>query len=111
MGSSFQIRLTGIFLAFLLGLLVPGFLLGPVLFEGLSIDSITNLALITAICSGLLGVWLFVISCLAFPKDIEKILNLFQGSEAVIFFIPYMLMIGSKSVWYRLSKPSGFKRD
>jgi len=73
--------------------------------------SVTNLAFTTAISFGLLGVWLFIISCFAFPKDIEKILNLFQGSEAVIFFIPYMLVIGSKSVWYRLCKASGLKRD
>ena len=111
MESNVGTRLGGIFIACLIGIGIPVFLLGPVLFERVPLSAITSLALTTAIVCGLFGVWLFLMSCLASAKDVEKVLQPFQGSEAVILFLPYMLIICSKSVWHRFFPTKGTKRD
>jgi hypothetical protein len=95
-------RSAGIFFACLFGIGVPAFLLGPVLSGGVSIDSISTAALAASVAGGLFGLWLLVVSCLASAEDVKKVVESFQGSEAVLLFLPYLLVVGTKSVWRRL---------
>ena len=96
-----QLRFAGIFGSFLLGIALPAGLLGPVLFGGESLRAISTGALVTAVVSGVFGAWLLVVSCLASIKDLEKVLEPLQADMAVVLFLPYMFIVGTRSVWRR----------
>jgi hypothetical protein len=97
-----RLRLAGIFASLLLGIALPGGLLGPVLFGGDSLRAISTGALVTAVVSGVFGAWLLVVSCLASIKDLEKVLEPLQADMAVVLFLPCMFIVGTRSVWRRI---------
>ena len=103
-------RFAGILSACLFGIGVPGFLLGPVLFDGVSLDAISTSAFAGAIACGVLGVWLLLVSSLAPVEDVRKVLESFQASEAVLLFLPYILVVGSRSIWRRIVEGNDVQR-
>ena len=102
MESSIGMRITGALAALLLGGGVSAFLLGPVLFEHMPVSAISTSALVTGIGFSVFGVWLLLVSCLAPLDDLKKVLEPFQGGEAVVLFLPYMLVVGTRSIWRAL---------
>src|SRR5688500_13830845 len=96
-------RSLGIVCALLFGLGLPGFMLGPVLFEGASPSAIPTWALPASVAFGVFGAWLLVVSLFAHIEDVEKVLEPFQAAEAVVLFLPYMLLHGTRSVWRAMS--------
>jgi hypothetical protein len=104
MSTSTQIRIAGMFISVLIGVSIPLFLLGPVIFHSLPLNSIGSLALSASIGSIIFGIWLLVVSYFALPKDLENVITMFQAGDGVILLLPYMLLIGSKSILCRLRK-------
>jgi hypothetical protein len=102
MDSSIGIRVTGVLAALLLGGGMSAFLLGPVLFEHLPVSALSTSALVAGIGFALFGMWLFLVSCVAPLDDLKKVLEPFQGGEAVAVFLPYMLFVGTRSMWRAL---------
>jgi hypothetical protein len=94
-----EMRITGMMAALLLGGGLPLFLLGPVLFQQMPLSVISTAALLTSIGFGIFGVWLFVVSCVAPMEELKKVLEPFEASEAVVFFLPYMLLVGTRTIW------------
>jgi hypothetical protein len=99
----YEYRLVGCFVACLVGLGVPAFLLGPYLLGGIPFEHISNLAKVAAVGCAVFGLWLLTVSVFADLRALEKVLEPFQGSEVAILFLPYMLFIGTVSIWRRVS--------
>lgn len=74
---------------------------------GWSIRDVATSALVFAIACGIFGTWLLLVSLLALKEDLEKILDFFQADSAIVFFLPRMLAIGTRSVWRRFKPPHG----
>jgi hypothetical protein len=91
-------------MALLIGLGVPAFLVGPALFEGVSWSAFSGAQLGWSMAALCFGVWLFLVSCLAESEDVWKVMEPFQGSEAVVLFLPYMLWIGTRSIAGRVRR-------
>ena len=98
MEDTVQWRAGGAVIALLVGCGVPAFLLGPALFDGVPWGAFSHLQLAGAAASGLFGIWLLVVSCLAEADDVRTVVEPFQGAEAVILFLPYMLWVGTRSI-------------
>jgi hypothetical protein len=77
-------------------------LLADVLFGGWSIHDVSTATVVFATGCGIFGGWLLLVSLLASNDDIEHVLEFFQADSAIIFFLPRMLTIGTRSVWRRL---------
>jgi len=92
-------RITGVLAALLLGGGTAAFLLGPVLFEHMPVSAISTSAFVAGIGFAVFGVWLFLVSCVAPLDDLKEVLEPFQGGEAVVLFLPYMLVVGTRSIW------------
>jgi hypothetical protein len=98
MEDTAQWRAGGAVIALLIGCGVPAFLLGPAVFEGVGWAALSGAQVAAAAVGAIFGTWLLVVSCLAEPDDVRAVVEPFQGSEAVILFLPYMLWVGTKSV-------------
>lgn len=107
MEDTAQWRAGGAVIALLIGLGVPAFLLGPVVFEGIAWGSLSAAQIAGAAAGAFFGAWLFVVSCFAENDDVRAVVEPFQGSEAVILFLPYMLWVGTRSVLRRAKKAIG----
>jgi hypothetical protein len=103
MNSASEYRIGGCIIAILIGLGVPAFLLGPFLFNNIEIEFASSLAFIASAICALFGLWLLVVSYFAEEAVVEKVVAPFQGSEAVFLFLPYMLFIGTASIWRRIT--------
>jgi hypothetical protein len=97
-----EFRYEGIACALLIGIGIPAFLFGPVLFGGNSLNNIPFWALVVSLVSGLFGAWLLLVSCLASESELNKVLEPCWADVGVVLFLPYMLFIGTRSVWRRL---------
>jgi hypothetical protein len=102
-----KLRVLGVFGALLLGVALPTALLADVMFGGWSIRDVSTSTLVFAIACGVFGAWLLLVSLLALKEDLEKVLEFFQADSAIVFFLPRMLAIGTRSVWRRLKPPTG----
>jgi hypothetical protein len=98
MNASAQWRAGGVVVALLIGLGVPSFLVGPALFASVSWSVLSPAQVGWCIAAFCFGVWLFLVSCLAESDEVQKVVEPFQGAEAVIFFLPYMLWVGTRSI-------------
>jgi len=103
MESSIGMRITGALAALLLGGGLSAFLLGPILFERIPVSAISTSALVAGIGFAVFGIWLLLVSCVAPLDDLKKVLEPFQGVEAVVLFLPYMFVVGTLSIWRALS--------
>jgi hypothetical protein len=77
---------------------IPGFLLGPVIFDGVSWTAISTLQIVSSLAGALFGVWLLIVSCAAEAEVVEEVVTSFSGAEAVLLYLPFMLWIGTLSV-------------
>lgn len=102
MTEALEFKISGIFIALLVGLGVPMFLLGPALFGGLSFKAIAAPAVWSAAVAAVFGLWLVLVCALAEDSVVKKVVEPFQGSEAVVLFLPYMLILGSRALWRRV---------
>jgi hypothetical protein len=102
MESDIGMRITGILAALVFGGGLSAALFGPVLFEHMPVSAIATPVLIVGIGFAIFGAWLLVVSCVAPLGDLKKVLEPFQGGEAVVLFLPYMLVIGTRSIWRAL---------
>jgi len=102
MESSIGMRITGALAALLLGGGMSAFLLGPVLFEHMPVSAISTSALVTGIGFAIFGMWLVLVSCIAPLDDLKQVLEPLQGGETVVLFLPYMLVVGTRSIWRAL---------
>lgn len=98
MSEALQYRIGGCVVALLFALGVPAFLLGPFLFDGVQIEFISRVALWTSIVVSLFGLWLALVCALAETEVVEKVVQPFAGSEAVVLFLPYMLFVGTAAL-------------
>ena len=98
MEDSVQWRAGGCVVALLLGLGVPSFLVGPAIFEGVSWAALSRAEMGWSLAAFSFGLWLLLVSWLADADDVRKVVEPFQGSEAVVLFVPYMLWVGTRSV-------------
>lgn len=92
----------GVFIACLIGVGVPAFLLGPFLFEGIPWEMVSTAAVFGSTGCAVFGAWLFLVSMITEDATVAKVTEPFEGSEAVVFFLPYMLYLGTKGIWQRL---------
>jgi hypothetical protein len=95
------LRLFGVLFALLLGVALPIALLPDVLFGGWTIHDVSTATVIFAVGCGIFGAWLLLVSLLASKDDIEHVLEFFQADMAIVFYLPRMLTIGTRSVWRR----------
>jgi hypothetical protein len=102
MSQEQQYRWAGLFIAFLIGIVVPAFLLGPFLFGGIPLEMASTAAVAGSVGCAAFGIWLFLVSVMTEDAVVAKVLEPFEGQEAVIFFLPYMLYLGTKGIWQRL---------
>ena len=102
MSPEAKARTAGFIASALFLVVVPGFLFGPVLFNGVPVADIPAAAKIGAAVSALFGWWLAIVSYAAAAEEVEKVLEPFQGGyEVVLLFLPLMLWVGTKSVLRR----------
>jgi hypothetical protein len=104
MNEAAQFRVAGCVVALLIGLGVPVFLAGPVLFEGIAWAALSNAQIGWSAALFCFGVWLFLVSVLAETEEVRKVVEPFQGAEAVVLFLPYMLWTGTRGIFLRLRK-------
>lgn len=102
MESRIGMRITGALAALLLGGGMSVFVFGPVLFEHVPVSAISGSALVAGIGFAVFGMWLFIVACVAPLDDLKKVLEPFQGGEAVVLFLPYMLVVGTRAIWRAL---------
>jgi hypothetical protein len=100
------LRILGVLCALLLGVGLPIALLPDFLFGAWTIHDVSAAAVVVAVGCGILGAWLLLVSMLASKEDLEHILDFFQADLAIVFFLPRMLAIGTKSVWRRFGSGS-----
>jgi undecaprenyl pyrophosphate phosphatase UppP len=103
MSEALQYRVGGCVFALLIALGVPAFLLGPFLFGGVQFELVSELALWSSVAIGLFGVWLALVCAFTEAEVVEKVVAPFAGSEAVVLFLPYMIVVGTAALWRRLS--------
>lgn len=90
--------------ALLIGCGIPAFLLGPVIFGGVGWAALSGAQVGGAAVAAIFGTWLLVVSCFAEPDDVRSVVEPFQGAEAVVLFLPYMLWVGTKSIIRRAKR-------
>ena len=110
MESGIGMRIAGILCAVALGGGLSVFLLGPVLFERMPINSIPAGALFTGVGFAVFGAWLLLVSCIAPLDELKRVLDPFQASEAVVLFLPFMLFIGTRSLWRAMFRRASDER-
>lgn len=95
-------RLGGTLLAFAIGIFIPALLLGPFLFHGVSFNAIsTGIKLCTFGCCAF-GLWLFVVSVVVEEADLANVFKFFQGGDAFLLILPFMLYCGTRAIYKRL---------
>lgn len=104
MSDNVGFRVAGGLIGALIGLGVPTFLVGPVLFDGVSWSAFSGFQLGGAVAALWFGLWLVLVSFLAESDDVRAVVESFQGAEAVVLFILYMLWVGTASMFRRFSK-------
>ena len=96
--SGDQMRISGVVVACFIGIAVPAFLLGPWLFNGVPFRLLHNASVFGAAACALFGLWLFTVSLVANTAELENVIKPFEASEAVVFFLPCMLVVGTISI-------------
>jgi hypothetical protein len=101
-----ECRVAGFVLGCVLAFLVPVVLLGPALFGGLTFAALPEWALVVAAGSAALGVWHFATAALAQDEDLEFITRYAVAQEAIPLVLPFVLYVGTRSVYQRLFAPA-----
>lgn len=90
----------------LLLVLVPGTLTGPALFGSVPFAALPGWVVPTCIASGILGAWHFVTAIWALDEDLEFITGYVELREAAVLILPFVLFVGTRSVYRRLFLPA-----
>jgi hypothetical protein len=98
------LRVVGVLGALLLGIVLPIALLADALFGGGSWRDISTSVRVVAVVNGTFGAWLLLVSLLAEREDLHKVLAPLEADMGVVLFLPYMLSVGTRSVWRRLMR-------
>lgn len=93
-------------IGWLLLVLVPGTLTGPALFGNVPFAALPGWVLPTCIASGILGAWHVVASLWALDEDFEFITGYVQLREGSVLILPFVLFVGTRSVYRRLFLPA-----
>ena len=101
MSPQTDLRIGGLVLSLFCVVGIPGFVFGPVLFDGVGVAAIPFTAKLVAALSALFGWWLGIVSYAARAQDLEQVLAPFEGGEIALVFLPFILWIGTKSVLRR----------
>ena len=106
MSRAAECRVAGFFLGCLFLLVVPGVLFGPALFGGLTFAALPGWVPVVSAASGLLGVWHIATAALALEEDLEFITRYFVAQEAAPLVLPFVLYVGTRSIFRRLFTPA-----
>jgi hypothetical protein len=87
-------------------LVVPAVLLGPALFGGLSFGALPWWVPVASAAAAALGLWHIATSFLALEEDLEFITRYWVAQEAAPLVLPFVLYVGTKSVFHRLFTPA-----
>lgn len=101
-----EYRVGGIVLGCVFLLVIPGALLGPVIFGGLALAAIPGWAPVVSTVSAALGLWHLITAAFALDEDLEFITGYFVAQEAVPLMLPFVLFVGTRSVYRRLFAPA-----
>ncbi len=85
---------------------VPGFLLGPVLFDDMNITALPAWGQIIAAISAVLGLWHIATAKLALDEDIQFIISYASAQDAAPLVLPFVLFMGTRSMYRRLFAPA-----
>jgi hypothetical protein len=98
-----ETRVGGIVLSVLVGLVVPAFLVGPVLFGSTLVAALPGWALPLSIGLSAYGVWMALVSLLASRDDVEFVTGIFQANELVVLLLPVALFVGTRAIYQRIT--------
>jgi hypothetical protein len=106
MSPAAQCRLAGAVLGVGFLLVLPGVLLGPVIFGGASLEALSAWVLPASCVSAAFGMWHLVTAAFAYEEDIEFITGYFQAQDAAPLVLPFVLFVGTRSVYRRFFAPA-----
>lgn len=106
MSPATQSRLAGAVFGVGFLLVLPALLLGPVIFGGASWDALSGWVLPASCLSAAFGMWHLITAAFADEEDLEFITGYFQAQEAVPLVLPYVLFVGTGSVYRRFFAPA-----
>lgn len=103
------IRIAGILCAVFVGGGLSIFFLSPALFEHIPIDHISTGAFVAGVGFAVFGVWMLLVACVAPVDELRKVLLPFETGEVVVLFLPYMLFVGTRSLWRAMIRKASSK--
>ena len=106
MSSSIQQRIAGFLFGCIFLLVVPAALLGVAIFGSVSFAALPSWAVAVSIVSATLGAWHIATALLALEEDLELITGYFQAQEAVPLVLPFVLFVGTRSLYRRFCTPA-----
>ncbi len=106
MASSTKQRIAGFLLGCVFLLVLPAALLGPAVVGGVSFVALPSWALPASIVSAVLGAWHIATAVLALEEDLEFITGYFQAQDAAPLVLPFVLFVGTRSVYRRFCMPA-----
>jgi hypothetical protein len=106
MSPAAQCRFAGAVFGVVFLLVLPAGLLGPVIFGGASLDALSAWVLPASCVSAAFGVWHLITAAFAYEEDLEFITGYFQAQEAVPLVLPFVLFVGTRSVYRRFFAPA-----
>lgn len=111
MSSSTQQRIFGFLLGCVFLLVIPAALLGPAFVGDVSFVALASWAVQASIGSAVLGAWHIATSILALEEDLEFITGYFQAQDAAPLVLPFILFVGTRSVYRRFCMPAFVARQ
>jgi len=111
MSASTQQRIVGFLLGCVFLLVIPLVLFGPAIFGKVSLTALPSWAVPASIASAVLGTWHIATSILALDEDLEFITSYFQAQDAAALVLPFVLFVGTRSVYRRLCMPAFVTRQ
>lgn len=111
MQQSNDYRAASVIIGLVLLVLVPGVLTGPALFGHVSFEALPSWAMLVSVASALLGAWHIATSIWALDEDLQFITCYPQAQEAAVLFLPFVLIVGTRSMYRRLFLPAHVARQ
>lgn len=111
MQQSNDYRAASVIIGLVLLVLVPGVLTGPALFGHVSFEALPSWAMLVSVASALLGAWHIATSIWALDEDLQFITCYPQAQEAAVLFLPFVLIVGTRSMYRRLFLPALVARE
>lgn len=106
MPRSTEYRASGALIGCILLLLVPVSIAGPALFGTVSFAALPGWVSPVCAASALLGAWHVAAAIWALEEDLEFITGYAQAHEAAVLILPFVLFVGTRSMYRRLFMPA-----